>query len=123
MTRSLSVLLVFIVSSLLSLGVQARALYDEETSQFAGTLRSLMVRAERVQPRDVNGVLSIQEELFELSKKLHRLEEEALTANLELFKRGEFLIDSYYLRHQSVKRSTWLNNLQITISRHETKHF
>lgn len=80
----LALILVFFVS----LTAQAGSLYDEETSQLAGTLRSLMVRAERIQQKDESGKLTLQEELFDLSKKLNRLEEEALAANIELLKRG-----------------------------------
>lgn len=88
MTRILSFALVFIASLLISLTIQAGSLYDEETSQLAGTLRSLMVRAERIQAKDETGKVTIQAELFDLSKKLHRLEEEASAANVELLNRG-----------------------------------
>ena len=88
MTRILPFALVLFISLLMSITAQAQSLYDEETSQLAGTLRSLMVRAERIQQKDESGRYAIQEELFELSKKLHRLEEEASSANVELLKRG-----------------------------------
>ncbi len=88
MIRTLLFSFIFIASSLANHTAQAGSLYDEEISQLAGTLRSLMVRTERIQPKDESGKFTIQEELFELSKKLHRLEEEASAANVELSKRG-----------------------------------
>lgn len=88
MIRTLLFSFILIASSLANHTAQAGSLYDEEISQLAGTLRSLMVRAERIQPKDESGKFTIQEELFELSKKLHRLEEEASAANVELLKRG-----------------------------------
>lgn len=73
---------------ILSLALVAPALaqssYDEELSQLSGTLRALMVRAERVQPKDHASRTTIQHELFDLSIKLHQLEEESMSANLEL---------------------------------------
>ena len=66
----------------------SQSMYDEELSQLSGALRALMVRAERTGPRDETGAIAIQKELFELSKKLHRLEEEAMDTNLELERKG-----------------------------------
>lgn len=66
----------------------SQSMYDEELSQLSGTLRALMVRAERNRPSDETGHLAIQKELFELSKKLHRLEEEAMATNAELLRKG-----------------------------------
>lgn len=65
-----------------------QAHYDEELAQHSGSLRALLVQTERLKPQDVAGRIAIQSELFELAKKLHRLEEEALSANLELQRRG-----------------------------------
>jgi hypothetical protein len=64
--------------------VQAQSMYDEELSQLSGILRSLMVRTEKNHPTNEVGRYVIQVELLELSKKLHRLEEEAMRANVEL---------------------------------------
>lgn len=73
---------------ILSLALVAPALaqssYDDELSQLSATLRALMVRAEQVQPKDHSNRIAIQQELFDLSKKLHRLEEESMGANLKL---------------------------------------
>ncbi len=66
----------------------SQSMYDEELAQLSSTLRALMVRAERNRPSDETGRLAIQKELFELSKKLHRLEEEALATNVELLRKG-----------------------------------
>ncbi|MEJ1958176.1 MAG: hypothetical protein WDM70_00880 [Nitrosomonadales bacterium] len=88
MTQILRFAIVLFMSLLVSVSAQAQSLYDEELSQFSGTLRSLMVRAERIQPKDDSGKNSIKTELFELSKKLHRLGEEASAADFELVKSG-----------------------------------
>jgi hypothetical protein len=66
----------------------AQSSYDAELSQLSAGLRALMTRAERNQPMDVSGRAEIQRDLFELSKALHRLEEEAMGANLELQRKG-----------------------------------
>lgn len=66
----------------------SQSMYDEELSELSGTLRALMVRTERTHPNDEAGSLAIQQELFELSKKLHRLGEEAAGANVELIRKG-----------------------------------
>lgn len=68
--------------------VFSQSMYDEELSQLSGSLRALMVRAKRTHPGDEAGRVAIQQELFELSKKLHRLGEEALAANVELEQKG-----------------------------------
>jgi len=88
MIRTQLFVFVLIASFLINPTLHAGSLYDVETTQLAGTLRSLMVRAERINPKDESGMLTIQVELFELSKKLHRLEEEASTTDLTLQKRG-----------------------------------
>ena len=62
--------------------------YDEELSTLSANLRALMTRAERLPSRDVSGRVAVQKDLFELSKRLHRLEEEAMGANVELQRRG-----------------------------------
>ena len=85
LAQSILALLVFLI---IGVSAQAQSLYDQDLSQLSGLLRSLMVRAERVQPKDKAGQLAIQKELFRLSKKLHRLEEEALGANFELVRKG-----------------------------------
>jgi hypothetical protein len=64
----------------------AQLSYDQELTELSGSLRALMVRAERVQARDPAIKLAVQQELFELSKRLHRLEEEAMAANTELLR-------------------------------------
>jgi hypothetical protein len=82
-------LIILLASLVFTAGpVFSQSTYDEELSQLSGTLRALMVRAERTRSGDETGRLAIQQELFELSKKLHRLEEEAGAANVELLRRG-----------------------------------
>jgi len=70
-----------------SIPAMAQSTYDEELSQMSGSLRALMVRAERVRPSDVEARGAIQDELIELSTRLHRLQEEAMLANNELRRR------------------------------------
>jgi len=84
--RKLAALLCALALVLASLPAVAQ--YDEELSQYSASLRVLMIQAERLRPQDSASRAAIQSELFELSKKLHRLEEEALRANTELQRRG-----------------------------------
>jgi hypothetical protein len=72
----------------LSTTALARGIYDDEVSELAGTLRGLMIRAEKTRMPDSNTYMNIKNDLFELTKKLHRLSEEALTANLKLMETG-----------------------------------
>ena len=83
--RPIASLIILLASLVFTSGPAfSQSMYDEELSQLSGTLRALMVRAERTRPSDATGRLTIQQELFELSKKLHRLEEEAAAANVAL---------------------------------------
>ncbi len=67
----------------------AASMYDEDLSQLSGEVRALMVRAERSQPRDSAANLEIRKELYALSTKLHRIEEEAAGADIELQRKGD----------------------------------
>lgn len=77
-----------LVLSLLPRTSSAQTGYDEELTQFAAETRSLMLRAERLNLRDQLTQRDIQVALFDLMKRLHRLEEEAMATNVELTKRG-----------------------------------
>lgn len=88
MHRILSLIILFLSLAFTAGPALSQSMYDEELSQLSGTLRALMVRAERTRPGDESGRLAIQQELFELSKKLHRLEEEAAATNIELLRKG-----------------------------------
>nr|WP_222124872.1 hypothetical protein [Variovorax boronicumulans] len=67
----------------------AQPRYDEELTQLAAALRSMHIRAERARLADSEVRFQIKSELFEVSKRLHRLEEEALATDFELQKRGD----------------------------------
>jgi hypothetical protein len=62
--------------------------YDEELAKLSAKLRALLVQVEGLSPGDAAGRRSMQRELFDLSKRLHRLEEEALDADLQLRQAG-----------------------------------
>jgi hypothetical protein len=64
------------------------ASYDEELTELSANLRALMVRTQDLSPRDAPGRVALQAELFALSKRLHRLEEEAIGADQELRRAG-----------------------------------
>ena len=83
-----SIIAVLLLLSALSSSAADRGMYDEEISKHLATLRSLMIRAQKVKPKDEVQSFAIRQGLFELSKALHRLEEEALSTNLELMKQG-----------------------------------
>jgi hypothetical protein len=82
--RTLVILFVLVLNTT----ALAQGLYDQEVSELSGMLRALMVRAEKAHRPDLATRLQIQSELLELSKKLHRLEEEALGANVALLGSG-----------------------------------
>src|SRR5215831_5737146 len=89
MHRFVTVTIVLFIGLSLGCGAaMAQSLYDEELLQLSGTLRSLMVRAEKNRTNEEADRLVIQGELIELSKKLHRLEEEASKTDLELLRKG-----------------------------------
>jgi hypothetical protein len=62
--------------------------HDEELAKLSAALRALLIRVEALAPRDAAGRVLLQQELFELSKRLHRLEEEAAGADLQLRQAG-----------------------------------
>ena len=63
--------------------------YDQELSKLAGEVRSLMIRADRLSSADKSGKVELFEMSYEISKKLHRLEEEADAANIALQQAGK----------------------------------
>lgn len=68
--------------------VSAKSVYDLELSQLGGEVRALMMRTDQVGPHISQERVDIEEALFELSKNLHRLSEEAASANLALLTQG-----------------------------------
>ena len=80
---------VFALASILcALPVQAQSVYDEDLSQLSASVRAVQIRIERSKSSDIAGGVVLKTELFELSKKLHRLEEEAVGTDLEMQKQG-----------------------------------
>ena len=68
--------------------VAGTSAYQDDLSELSSRLRATFVRAEGIRPSDFEKRNAIQHDLFEISKRLHRLEEEAGGANLSLLKSG-----------------------------------
>lgn len=86
--RLLKTIVLSVVLASASLVANAEAVYDEELGHLSASLRSLLIEAERLPPGNYAARLELQRELFDLSKKLHRLGEEARKADLALQRRG-----------------------------------
>jgi hypothetical protein len=68
---------------------QPTNLYEDDLTQLSGELRGVMVRVSQMSPPQRRGAYNIRKELLTISKKLHRIEEEAMSADLELGKQGQ----------------------------------
>lgn len=77
----------------------AGSAYSQNLAEMSVTLSTLVVRAERLQPRDVEGIFKVRQELFELSKRLHVLEEEAAGTNLAMHNEETLRIERYCSQH------------------------
>ena len=75
--------------ALFPLSASAASPYDDELRQLSGELRALMLRADQPAARSGQTQLELYERLFDLSKRLHRLQEEAMGANNELAQSGQ----------------------------------
>lgn len=88
MMQSFLKVLTFLSFLVLSAPGLAEDIYDSDLTELSGTLRALMVRSEHAKQIEPSTRLKIQSELFDLSKKLHRLQEEASGADVDLMRSG-----------------------------------
>ena len=63
--------------------------YDDDLRQLSGELRALMMRVEKRPTLDAQKRYDLGVSLFELQKRLNRLQEEAMSANIELQRSGQ----------------------------------
>ncbi|MHB1284798.1 MAG: hypothetical protein ACYCZI_13125 [Metallibacterium scheffleri] len=87
MKRSAFVLLMVIILS--SAPAFAGSPYDNELLRLSGQVRSLMLRADRDTGRNPATRQQLYEELLQVSKRLHRLQEEAMATNNALQQSGQ----------------------------------
>lgn len=67
---------VLVLAALFSQAAPAQSAYEDELREHGSTLRSLMIQGEKLRAGTPEAA-EVLEKLFELSKRLHRLEEEA----------------------------------------------
>jgi len=97
-------LTVFFALMWISVLGHAQAVFDEDLSAASARWAALMVRAERAVGHSDSGRLQVRRELLDLEKSLHRVEEDAMRADLELTRNGK-KSDTALLRAASVAAS------------------
>jgi hypothetical protein len=87
MNKSAIVLLLILVFT--SASTFAASPYDDELLQLSGQVRSLMLRADRDTGQNPVTRQQLYEQLLQVSKRLHRLQEEAMATNNALQQSGQ----------------------------------
>ena len=66
----------------------AASVYDADLAEAAANLRALMAQVDQMPASQRSSAYAVRADLLELSKRLHRMEEEALSIDLALKQRG-----------------------------------
>lgn len=78
-----------LIVAMLPMPAFAESLYDEDLRHLSGELRALMLQAGKRSTLGPQQRYDLGGSLFELQKKLNRLQEEAMSANLALQSSGQ----------------------------------